>query len=121
MSMFARQSVFILSLGQGVVAAMKDTTSITSTNAARTFHPFPKLPPELREAIWRLCLPHQVCELDLPVVELVYFEDAEDSPCTLADTSRVNLCPPMITQVCYEAARMRPDIFEAVVGTCIPV
>lgn len=44
-----------------------------------------------------------MCELDLPVVELVYFEDAEDSPCTLADTSRVNLCPPMITQVCHEA------------------
>lgn len=24
------------------------------------------------------------------------------------------------TQICYEAARMRPDIFEAVIGTCIP-
>ena len=25
------------------------------------------------------------------------------------------------TQVCYEAARRRPDIFQAVIGTCIPV
>lgn len=25
------------------------------------------------------------------------------------------------SQVCYEAARMRPDIFKAVVGLCIPV
>ncbi|THH02215.1 hypothetical protein EW026_g620 [Hermanssonia centrifuga] len=24
------------------------------------------------------------------------------------------------TQVCYEAARMRPDMFDAVIGTCIP-
>lgn len=35
-----------------------------------------------------------------------------DSACTSHDWG---------TQVCYEAARMRPDIFERVIGTCIPV
>lgn len=85
----------------------------------RTFHPFPRLPAELREAIWRLCIPTQVCELDQPVAELVYedIDGPDEAPCALGDTTRINFCPPLITQVCYEsraiALKAGKEAFEA--------
>ncbi|KAI1410392.1 hypothetical protein F5Y13DRAFT_192253 [Hypoxylon sp. FL1857] len=48
------------------------------------FHPFPRLPAELRLAIWRECLPHRVVELQCPCEGLVfdyYQEQLEPSAC----------------------------------------
>lgn len=70
----------------------------------RVFHAFSRLPTELREAIWRECLPNRVCELDYPAAELLYgVENAADAPCTLRHTSILNELPPLITRVCRES------------------
>lgn len=37
-----------------------------------TFHPFPRLPIELRLEIWRYCLPHRASEMDDPINWIVY-------------------------------------------------
>ncbi|KAL4745508.1 hypothetical protein BDW72DRAFT_211287 [Aspergillus terricola var. indicus] len=66
------------------------------------FHFFPKLPPELRLEIWRLCLPHRVYELDNPFNEVVYIQ-LPYFPCTLQDASYINGREPDIARVCREA------------------
>ncbi|KAJ5131880.1 hypothetical protein N7448_006038 [Penicillium atrosanguineum] len=64
----------------------------------RNFHFFPKLPTELRLITWRLCLPHRVVELDQP-----YDHCFDPSPCKWWDTTKLNLCPPVISRVCQES------------------
>ncbi|KAL4971511.1 hypothetical protein BDW66DRAFT_165119 [Aspergillus desertorum] len=66
------------------------------------FHFFPKLPPELRLEIWRLCLPHRVYELDNPFNEVVYIQ-LPYFPCTLQDTAYINGREPVVALVCREA------------------
>jgi hypothetical protein len=71
------------------------------------FKQFPKLPAELREEIWRLCLPYRVCELDAPDPELVFSKPSltfnGPRPCELLYTSYMNKRPPLISRVCHEA------------------
>jgi hypothetical protein len=58
---------------------------------------FPRLPPELRRAVWTECMPHRVIEVDAPneVWQLTY--------CELKTTSRLNRRYPIITRVCRES------------------
>ena len=72
-----------------------------------TYFPlFPKLPAELREEIWRYCLPHRYRELDQPVADIVFFApDNQDGPwpCDLYHTTDMNARPPLISRVCHES------------------
>ncbi|KAJ5152805.1 uncharacterized protein N7482_009283 [Penicillium canariense] len=76
----------------------------------RTFHLFPRLPAELRLAIWRECLPRRVSELEAPLSDDV-FDWIRRSPstwnkplpCDLTHTSFANQCRPMIALVCRES------------------
>jgi hypothetical protein len=69
---------------------------------------FPRLPAELRLAIWKLCLPQRVIELDSP--NNLGF----DTPCELQHTSHLNLRPPVITHVCHEARQVALENGRAV-------
>jgi hypothetical protein len=73
-----------------------------------TFHSFPRLPIELREEIWRFCLPHRVSEMDYPIDWMVY--GSSDSkvklPCSLRSTSICNARPPLLATVCRESRRV---------------
>jgi hypothetical protein len=73
-----------------------------------TFHPFPRLPTELREEIWRFCLPHRVYEMDDPVAFVIYeaFKLGVKTPCSLMSTSRSNVRPPLLARVCRESRRV---------------
>ncbi|KAG9567240.1 hypothetical protein KCU71_g2870, partial [Aureobasidium melanogenum] len=72
-----------------------------------TFHPFLRLPTELREEIWRLCLPHRVYEMDKPIARFVYDVEEDDHvPCWLGKTSRSNVRPPLLTRVCRESRKV---------------
>ena len=73
----------------------------TIAAAEQTFHPFPQLPPELREEIWRYCLPYQARELDVRLADNVYWN--EPRPCQLQDTSLQNSHPPLLTRICRES------------------
>jgi hypothetical protein len=71
-----------------------------------TFHPFPRLPLELREEIWRLCLPHRVYEIDEPISWIDWENDGleyEKVPCSLNSNSISNNRPPLLTRVCRES------------------
>ncbi|KAI4869844.1 hypothetical protein F4820DRAFT_405237 [Hypoxylon rubiginosum] len=68
----------------------------------RVFHPFPRLPPELRRAIWCECLPHRVVELQRPL-DSGTFSFQERGPCKLALTTCKNSRPPAISRVCRES------------------
>ena len=73
---------------------------------AREFHHFPKLPTELREEIWSYCLPERVCELTVPVDDIVFWQrDNTDGPwpCELWQTTYSNGRPPLISRVCHES------------------
>lgn len=83
-----------------------------------SFTRFPDLPKELRDAIWRLCLPHRVVELDIPDADW-YFDvkyqygvdrgepllrpDGSEYECEMRHTTTVNSLPPVISRVCHEA------------------
>lgn len=77
--------------------------------APQTFHLFPDLPKELRDEIWRLCLPHRVAELDLPPRKWVHEPVSPPNgqqrrrPCLLGPTSMTNSAPPLISRVCHES------------------
>lgn len=58
---------------------------------------FPELPRELRRAIWKLCLPRRVLELDSPR------NDAVRPSCEHRHSSRLNTRYPIITRVCHES------------------
>ncbi|KAJ5666883.1 hypothetical protein N7462_011292 [Penicillium macrosclerotiorum] len=66
-----------------------------------TFHLFPRLPPELRLAIWRECLPSRVMELDDQHGVLTWDDRSpRDKECNI---SRINATPPVIARVCCES------------------
>jgi hypothetical protein len=71
------------------------------------FKHFPKLPAELREEIWRLCLPYRVCELETPAPGLLFMKPSPTFngpwPCELLHTSYMNKRLPLISKVCHEA------------------
>lgn len=73
------------------------------------FHLFPKLPVELRRAVWRHCLPSRVVELDVPYNELV----GKGTSCQLAHTTSRNTRPPVISRVCRESREVAlEDCYE---------
>lgn len=67
---------------------------------------FSKLPPELREEIWSLCLPLRVCEMDCPI-NGIEFDDGDNNdgpwPFELVQTTRANKHPLLISRVCRES------------------
>ncbi|KAK5698305.1 hypothetical protein LTR97_007266 [Elasticomyces elasticus] len=81
----------------------------------QVFHCFPQLPLELREAIWRCCLPYRTREVDFPLAEAFFMEAEADDPshypipCDLYETARANGRPPLITRVCYEARKVAQE------------
>lgn len=81
--------------------------SLSMTTAANAFHCFPRLPKELRQAIWRACLPSRVLEMDVPYAYLLARDLPEELEgtvgCNLHDTTGDNAMPPMITRVCSES------------------
>ncbi|OQO03574.1 hypothetical protein B0A48_10238 [Cryoendolithus antarcticus] len=74
------------------------------STSEQIFHPFLRLPLELREQIWRYCIPDRVRELDYPVPETVFSN--QSLPCRLGNTSRKNTYPPLITEVCRESRKV---------------
>lgn len=70
---------------------------------AKEFSLFPRLPTEVRLAIWRECLPSRVIELDIPDNELV---GKTGTSCQLWHTTSRNKRPPVITRVCRESRRV---------------
>ena len=66
-----------------------------------TFHLFPRLPTELRLAIWRECLPHRVVDLDDQFDHLTYDDDLQCQ--NTGRTLLIGAQPPVITRVCSEA------------------
>lgn len=76
------------------------------------FHLFPRLPLELREEIWRLCLPHRVHrvhEIDDPNARIVwelYGLEEDKIPCWFYPPSRSDDRPPLLTRVCRESRRV---------------
>lgn len=78
---------------------------------AMTFTLFPELPLELREEIWKLCLPRRICEVDTPLDSHVFGGSTGVSsasttgpfPCELYHTTQMNKRPPIVSQVCHES------------------
>ncbi|KAK4938100.1 hypothetical protein LTR10_021421 [Elasticomyces elasticus] len=71
-----------------------------------SFHYFPQLPPELRDEIWRYCLPQRIRELDIPLAENVYdlkLGQEQILPCQLQNTTSINGRSPLIQRVCRES------------------
>lgn len=79
------------------------SNSCPQSTPDRTFHPLSRLLKELREAIWRRCLPDRVCEIDVPASELIYCDNDSRPPCNLHYTSTQNELPPLITKICHES------------------
>ncbi|KAJ5875583.1 uncharacterized protein N7473_012930 [Penicillium subrubescens] len=74
----------------------------TSNNNSQEFHFFSQLPTELRLAIWRICLPNRVVEIDYPWDEGGVF--GPDPPsCKLQQTTNLNRRAPTISRVCHES------------------
>ncbi|KAK4952423.1 hypothetical protein LTR10_009229 [Elasticomyces elasticus] len=74
-----------------------------------SFHLFLELPLELREEIWRYCLPHRVRELDTPLAQNVFepeYEYGSLLPCNLQGTTFANGLPPVLTRVCLESRKV---------------
>ncbi len=72
--------------------------------APTEFKLFSLLPPELRRAIWELCLPRRVAELDQVMRNPYTSEPDSTQPCCdFAWTSGANSLPPIIWAVCHEA------------------
>lgn len=81
-------------------------TTAKMAQAATSFRRFPDLPPELRLAIWRECLPRRVVELDCPIPTIVLYASDDDSDlpiCSMEHTTKANSVPPLISRVCHEA------------------
>ncbi|KAF2157188.1 hypothetical protein K461DRAFT_289530 [Myriangium duriaei CBS 260.36] len=74
-----------------------------------SFPLFPRLPIELRQLIWRRCLPHRVVQLDAQLTDLTFEEDDDDDgqsgpPCGANEAiDRVNMRPPALAAVSREA------------------
>lgn len=65
------------------------------------FPQFLRLPAEIRDLIWALCLPYRVREIDQPA-DCIVFRD-RPTPCLLGATTRHNGRAPLISQVCPES------------------
>lgn len=66
------------------------------------FHRFRDLPPELRLAIWRECLPSRVVELYAEPDDIIW--DDHPFPCARNDLIQLrNSAPPLLTRVCHES------------------
>ncbi|KAH8883325.1 hypothetical protein GQ53DRAFT_811551 [Thozetella sp. PMI_491] len=75
--------------------------------AATEFTLFPLLPWELRRAVWELCLPKRVAELDQVMIDSFSPEtDGIEPECQFAWTSGTNSSPPVISAVCREARQI---------------
>ncbi|KAI1141766.1 hypothetical protein F5Y05DRAFT_272393 [Hypoxylon sp. FL0543] len=75
---------------------------------------FPRLPTELRLAVWRECLPHRVVELQLPHSDVAFTYQrgqGQLEPCKLELATYKNNRPPVISRVCRES---RAVAFETV-------
>lgn len=80
-----------------------------TSNHSSTFPLFQRLPTELRDEIWRMCLPRRVIELDFPLAEIVFDiwdHDPILSPCRLGRSVYLNTSPPLITRICRESRRV---------------
>lgn len=70
---------------------------------SREFHLFSRLPPELRRAIWKDCLPNRVVEWEPPYIfsqtwpEMMFDE---------INISKPNSRPPILTEVCWESRQV---------------
>jgi hypothetical protein len=74
------------------------------TSAERNFPLFSQLPTELRDTIWRECLPCRIWELDNAVPEIVYdVNKRAEVPCCFWHTAGSNTRPPVISRVCRES------------------
>ncbi|OQO14200.1 hypothetical protein B0A48_01076 [Cryoendolithus antarcticus] len=73
------------------------------------FSAFPQLPLELREEIWRYCLPYRVRELDRSEYDLYEVEGESEIPCWLHHITSMNTRPPAIWSVCHEARRVAQE------------
>lgn len=80
----------------------------------RTFQYFLKLPQELRDRIWRECLPCRVVELDFPdrrdalCIPLDDDSDCDNQAqpppaCSMSNTSNLDAAPQIISRVCRES------------------
>jgi hypothetical protein len=76
----------------------------TPSQIGQQFHPFPRLPFELRRTIWKLCRPHRVIDIDLTPSQ----EDLATA-CQVWQTSVRNSRPSILTRICKES---RNVIFE---------
>ncbi|KAJ5195233.1 uncharacterized protein N7498_008671 [Penicillium cinerascens] len=81
----------------------------TPSAPERAFHLFPRLPTELRLAVWRECLPHCVAELDTPMHNEVYGRK-KPSPYDHMQTACMNEHRPLISLVCRDS---RAIVLEA--------
>jgi hypothetical protein len=87
-----------------IILPLSDSPSMSTSSVDFTL--FPKLPVEIREEIWRYCLPHRVCELDMPYDRVVFYDrNNRDGPwpCELQYTTHFNGRPPLISRVCRES------------------
>ncbi|CAK7203192.1 hypothetical protein SEUCBS139899_005923 [Sporothrix eucalyptigena] len=66
------------------------------------FRQFLELPYEIRAAIWELCLPHRVQEVESPRFNIRWPYHS----CTLFDAHMANRRPPAISRVCQESRKI---------------
>ena len=97
-------------------------TSSKMTTPALEFSLFPQLPVELRQDIWRCCLPSRVWEMTYANKNIIYClpDDWKGPwPCELRHTTLINKSPPLISRVCrdsrsvaFETGSILPDDFD---------
>lgn len=73
--------------------------SPVANSAGDTFHPFPRLPFELRRSIWKLCRPNRVLDVDWVPHDFNLLTTCQG----LGLTSVLNSKPPIITRICRES------------------
>jgi hypothetical protein len=76
---------------------------------ASHFHPFPRLPLELRRIVWGLCRPHRIVDLDYTLSP----EDLLTACRGVQRTSTLNSKPPIISRVCRESREVALQGMEA--------
>ncbi|THX27827.1 hypothetical protein D6D10_09344, partial [Aureobasidium pullulans] len=107
---FSSNATFNFNTSLSSNATFNSNATLNNTRMVNdNFHPFPRLPLELREDIWRLCLPHRVYEMDevnASIVWEIYGLEEDDIPCWLRPTSRSNARPPVLARVCRESRRV---------------
>lgn len=79
------------------------------------FPRFPDLPPEIRQIIWKLCLPRRVVQQCAPGYEEMLLDDYPQL-CLARSTTRLNSNPPAVAAVCREAAQVAHDFGRKIPG-----